>query len=412
MGHTPLTDADALDLLHGLVAIPSPSRSEGAAVDWLVQRMAALGFERAYSDGAGNAIGELGPADAGRIVLLLGHIDTVPGNIPVRVEETPAGPALYGRGSVDAKGPLAAFVAAAARLGPAWAHTHGLRLVVAGAVEEEAATSKGARFLRDRFDGRAEPAPAACIIGEPSGVGRLTLGYKGRLLIELAASQPMMHTAGPDAGVATAAVDFWNWLWAYAQEHNAGRPRAFDQLLPNLRSLHTETDAAMSDCVTATAGLRLPPDFDLAGLLAGLDGWAAARVGVQASNELRGADTPVLLAGGETAQTRRHQGERLRLEITLRGYEPAWRGERDTLLARAFLAALRAELPGSRPVFLNKTGTSDMNVVGPAWRCPILAYGPGDSALDHTPQEHLLLDEYLRAVGVLEQALRRLPPLL
>jgi len=49
-----------------------------------------------------------------------------------------------------------------------------------------------------------------------------------------------------------------------------------------------------------------------------------------------------------------------------------------------------------------------MNVVGPAWQCPILAYGPGDSTLDHTPHEHLDLDEYWRAVLVLEQALRNL----
>jgi [amino group carrier protein]-lysine/ornithine hydrolase len=42
------------------------------------------------------------------------------------------------------------------------------------------------------------------------------------------------------------------------------------------------------------------------------------------------------------------------------------------------------------------------------WKCPIVAYGPGDSALDHTPDEHIDLDEYLRAVRVLTSALARL----
>jgi LysW-gamma-L-lysine carboxypeptidase len=42
-----------------------------------------------------------------------------------------------------------------------------------------------------------------------------------------------------------------------------------------------------------------------------------------------------------------------------------------------------------------------MTVVGPAWRCPIVAYGPGDAALDHTPEERIVLDEYLKAVRVL-----------
>ena len=52
-----------------------------------------------------------------------------------------------------------------------------------------------------------------------------------------------------------------------------------------------------------------------------------------------------------------------------------------------------------------KTGTSDMNVVAPIWKCPIVAYGPGDSSLDHTPNEHLQLDEYWKAVNVLEKTL-------
>jgi LysW-gamma-L-lysine carboxypeptidase len=47
-----------------------------------------------------------------------------------------------------------------------------------------------------------------------------------------------------------------------------------------------------------------------------------------------------------------------------------------------------------------------MNVVGPVWKCPILAYGPGDSTLDHTPHEHLNLVEYQQAIRILARALR------
>jgi len=46
-----------------------------------------------------------------------------------------------------------------------------------------------------------------------------------------------------------------------------------------------------------------------------------------------------------------------------------------------------------------------MNVVGPIWRCPIIAYGPGDSTLDHTPHEHIDLAEFVRSIDVLTQAL-------
>ncbi len=61
------------------------------------------------------------------------------------------------------------------------------------------------------------------------------------------------------------------------------------------------------------------------------------------------------------------------------------------------------------PRFVHKTGTSDMNVVSAEWNCPIIAYGPGDSRLDHTPDEHIDLDEYVWAVRVLELALQTLP---
>jgi LysW-gamma-L-lysine carboxypeptidase len=388
-----------------LVAIPSLSTQEAAAAHWLVEQMAAAGYDRAYVDPAGNAVGELGPADAAQVIVCLGHIDTVPGDIPVRVEQRAAGPVLYGRGSVDAKGPLATATAAAARLGRAWAQEHNVRLVVVGAVEEEAASSKGARFIRDRFDGKSEPIPAACIIGEPSGWSRVTLGYKGRVLVELDASQPMAHTAGPDLGVATVAVDFWNWLAVYAARRNAGRDKTFDQFSPSLRQLQTSTDAHMHDHVLVQAGIRLPLDFNADIFFDALLTWAEERAGGEVGATARPAlhseqATEMVVAGALTT-----------IRLRLRSYEVAFRSDRNNALVRSFLGAVRRSDPDAKPGFLVKSGTSDMNVVGPAWQCPILAYGPGDSSLDHTPHEHLPLEEYWRAVLVLEAALRQLSEL-
>lgn len=389
-------------LLHGLVAIPSLSTQECEAAAWLAAQMAAAGYDRAYVDPAGNAVGELGPVDAAQTVICLGHIDTVPGDIPVRIVEEAGGPVLYGRGSVDAKGPLATATAAAARLGSAWAHQHNLRLLVVGAVEEEAASSKGARYIRDRFDGVNEPVPAACIIGEPSGWSRVTLGYKGRLLVELDASQPMAHTAGPDLGVATVAVDFWNWLAAYAARRNEGRDKTFEQFSPSLRQLQTSTDERMHDHVLAQAGIRLPLDFNSDIFVDALLSWAEERAGV----EVGATPRPAIRTEGTTETV--VAGALTTIRLRARSYEVAFRGDRNNALVRSFLGAVRSIDPAARPGFLLKSGTSDMNVVGPAWQCPILAYGPGDSSLDHTPHEHVSLDEYWRAVLVLEAALRNL----
>lgn len=347
-------------LLQEALAIESPSGQEQAIAAYLVDAMRWRGYDRAFVDEAGNAIGEIGPLDAEHVIVLLGHMDTVPGHIPVRIE----GDRLYGRGSVDAKGPLCAFIEAAAQVQP----LPGWKLVVVGAVEEEAATSKGARHVIPRY------RPDACIIGEPSAWDRVTLGYKGRLLADFTARQPMGHTAGPLESVCEAAVAWWLGVQRFAEEFNRGREATFDRLLPSLRDLCSSSDG-LYDRVDATIGLRLPPDIS--------------------REELEQA----IQAAAPTAPG---------LEVTLafRGYEPAYRASKNTPLVRALLAAIRDQ--GGQPGFKVKTGTSDMNVVGPAWRCPILAYGPGDSSLDHTPEEHIEISEYLRAIQVLTNALNRL----
>ncbi len=87
----------------------------------------------------------------------------------------------------------------------------------------------------------------------------------------------------------------------------------------------------------------------------------------------------------------------------LLGSRLPYRAEKNTPLVRAFLRAIREQ--GANPSFKVKSGTSDMNVVGPPLNCPIVAYGPGDSSLDHTPDEHLDLAEYRTAIAVLSRVL-------
>jgi len=382
----------AIGLVRGLVAIPSVSRQEAAASKWLAEQMRAAGYDRAFVDEAGNAVGELGDPSAQRTIVLLGHIDTVPGNIPVRIEAAEGADGtenavLYGRGSVDAKGPLATFAAGAARFGSAAARAANVRVVVVGAVEEEAATSKGARFIAARFDGTTDVIPAACIIGEPSHWNRVTLGYKGRLLLDFTADQPMAHTAGPDASVASVVVDFWNWVTAHAARVNEGKDKVFEQLSPSLRRFITSTNEQMHDTVDGQFAWRLPVGFDAEAFMKELEEQASRPSGHQAS--------------GPAGQ----QAGRTKFELKFRGYEKPWRGDRNNVLVRSFLAGLRSVEASEKLGFVLKTGTSDMNVVGPAWKCPIVAYGPGDSALDHTPNEHLPIDEYWKAVNVIEHTL-------
>src|SRR5512137_2376442 len=94
---TAVSDVEAEHLLHNLVAIPSLSHHEYDAARLLVRWMGSHGYDRAYVDEAGNAVGIVGSGT--RDIVLLGHIDTFPGNPLVHIEKR----LLYGRGSVDAK---------------------------------------------------------------------------------------------------------------------------------------------------------------------------------------------------------------------------------------------------------------------------------------------------------------------
>jgi LysW-gamma-L-lysine carboxypeptidase len=347
-----------IELLEACLRIPSLSGQERAVAEFLCAEMARRGFARAFIDEAGNAVGIVGHGP--RQIVLLGHMDTVGGEVPVRYEDGK----LYGRGSVDAKGPLCAFILAAESVAPALSGDW--QIVVIGAVEEECATSRGARFVVGRY------RPAMCVIGEPSGSDGITLGYKGRLLIHARAEHEARHTAIPAPNAAEQVVALWNHVRALADRWNADRPKAFDQLLPSLRRIQSGEDGLREWC-EATIGVRLPLDCGPEAMQAELARW--------------GADRP-------------------EVALHFSGAEPAWRAPKDTPLVRALVDAIRAH--GGQPKFKYKTGTADFNVVGPAWGCPIVAYGPGDSALDHTPHEHVAIDEFARGVSILTAALRAL----
>lgn len=345
---SPQSVAD-IELLRGLVSIESLSHQEGPAVSFLRSAMASRGF-RLLDSQAGSAIGTIGAGD--RHIVLLGHIDTVPGRIPVRVEDG----VLWGRGAVDAKGPLATFVAAAS----AAASELQCRVTVVGATGEEVIGSPGANEVADW------EAPEYCIIGEPSGWDSVCLGYRGTMSLIYRLQQSTRHTAGPGESVAEVAVQFWNALLAELDVWNADAANAFGSIGHSLRSFNTQGDG-LTDVATLSIGLRLPPGIDIQRLL----------------GRIRELASPA--------------------EITVDGIQEGYRTTKRSALIPPFLRGIRAA--GGTPGFKVKLGTSDMNVVGPVWKCPIVAYGPGDSALDHTPDERIDLAEYLLAIRVLREVL-------
>jgi LysW-gamma-L-lysine carboxypeptidase len=266
---------------------------------------------------------------------------------------------------VDAKGPLACFTDAVAQVGA----KDGWQFVVIGAVEEER-DSDGARFVVDQYK------PDFAIIGEPNQWDRVSLGYKGSAWANVIVKCGQAHTASGEETAAEAAVQVWLKIKSYADAFNADKPKAFDKLLVTLRGIDSSSEE-FEQSARLKVGVRLPIE-----------------VSPQSWYEKLKEET---LKVSET----------FRVLVEPVGFPlPAWGCEKNTALVRAFLSGIRSQ--GGEPRFVYKTGTADLNVVAPVWKCPAVVYGPGDSALDHTPNEHINLDEYAKAVTVLSEALKKL----
>ncbi|PZG00871.1 acetyl-lysine deacetylase [Micromonospora endophytica] len=328
-----------LDLLTRMVEISSVSGGERELALFLLKWLADRGVP-AVIDPAGNLVATRGHGP--RRLLMLGHLDTVPYRWPVTWD----GAVLTGRGCVDAKASLAAFLQTLVEFEP----PDGVTVRVVGTVEEER-TASGALYARDHY-----PADAV-IIGEPSGAGSVTIGYHGVCKVRMNVAQATAHTAGKDRR--TAASRLVDVIGEVEAEVGKRSPEALFAVLDL-----TTGGSGGTQTASAVLDVRVPPGTEVDEVLSAF------------------ADGQPLLA------------------------TPPVSTPRTDPLVRAFTRALRA-VTGGAPRLLAKKGSSDMNTLATRWRgVPMVAYGPGDAHLDHTPDERLSADEYRRARAVLSAAVR------
>ena len=356
-GYPEACDTPARKLLYDMVSISSPSGEEEQAAKRLVDFFEANGRE-AWIDEVGNV-----RAPASDAVLLTSHVDTVPGDIPVEVQPAadddavgePGEPVLWGRGTVDATGPLVAMAVAAVQTGVSF-------VGVAG----EETNSRGARFLVEDRD-----APEAVVNGEPSGWDGVTLGYRGFLAGTYVNTSESGHTSRPEPNAIQDAIDWWHGVEETFEPTDADTP-VFEQVTTKPVSVDGGlTDDGLAVEAAMDVQLRVPPN--------------------------RTVDEIHELAETELSTGSVHWKEPI---------PPVMESPR-TELARAFRVAIRGA--GGDVRLLRKTGTSDMNLFAAAWDCPMVTYGPGNSDLDHAPDERLPLSELDRATTVLSDVCRDRP---
>ena len=177
---------DLFALTRRLIDIESTTPNEGAVGNFLCEDLGRRGFEARLMpvEGTRNNVLATWPGHPRPPVVFSTHMDTVPPFIPSSEDETH----IYGRGSCDAKGIIAAQIAAAEKLRTAAVFV-GLLFLVG---EEQ--DSIGAKRANE------QPIGAHFMInGEPTD-NRLAVASKGSLHVILTARGKMAHSAYPELG--------------------------------------------------------------------------------------------------------------------------------------------------------------------------------------------------------------------
>lgn len=178
---------DAVTFTRQLVDIESITGNEAPVANYLYGELCRIGYQTRKMPVEGDRFNvyATSPEQPNPTIVFSTHMDTVPPFIPSSEDAD----RIYGRGSCDAKGIIAAQVAASEKLRREGIHV-GL-LFVAG----EERDSLGAEVANDH-------APASCrflVNGEPTE-NRIALASKGTLRVEVTARGRMAHSAYPELG--------------------------------------------------------------------------------------------------------------------------------------------------------------------------------------------------------------------
>jgi LysW-gamma-L-lysine carboxypeptidase len=228
--------------------------------------------------------------------------------------------------------------------------------------------------------------PDYAIFGEPSGVGKIVFGYKGILNIKITCETPSGHTAAPwlfDNAIEKA-MELWRQIRKLHLREEKLRSR-FYSLTSCLTKINGGNSSSMipSKC-DIYVQLRIPPQF-----------------------------TPERVFNEVERKVRRYQAtnSKVSVKVKMEGVANAFEADRRSILVRALAWAIRKTTLNYASLS-RKTGTGDMNVLGNSLNIPVVTYGPGDSRLDHTPNEHIDLQEYTTSIQVYRNTLMKLPELM
>jgi putative selenium metabolism hydrolase len=365
--------------LQDMVRIPSYSTQESQMAERLAAEMEKVGMRDVRIDRIGNAVGRLG-TQGGPVVLYDGHMDVVgPGEVSTWTRD-PFGAEiedglLYGRGTADMKGALAAMVYGAKMLIDHDVPLEG-ELCLAGVVQEEPCEGLGVRVLIEEEGLR----PDLVLLGEATDL-QLSRGQRGRMEIKVTAHGRSCHASAPERGenaiYRAARVIFGIELLS--------SQLADDRFLgPGTLSVtQIENTGGSRNAVPDTCTFYIDRRLTL------------GETEAKALAEIRG----VLLreeARAELAVSEYRSTSFTGYEAQAKCYYPAWALDREHPFVQQVGRAIRNELDYRPEVGKWAFSTDGVYTMGTAG-IPTLGFGPGQERYAHAADERIAVREVVQA---------------
>lgn len=373
--------ASMISFLKELVQTPSISGQEEGVAKLIVNRLRSGGAKDTRIDPAGNVIARLGSGD-GPTLLYDAHMDTVhpAGGIWQHGPYTAkvADGVLYGLGTCDMKGAIAAMVCAARQLAQSEANLHG-NLIFAFVVQEEPCEGYALKHIVEQQGIK----PDWVVLGEPSGLN-IMRGHRGRVLFKVTVQGKSSHAANPDLGdnaiTAASRLIFGIDLLA------ADLPT--DPFLGQgtIAVTNIESQSASMNAIPHNCCFYVDRRLTL--------GETATRAQAQIENIIQHEriQATVEIVEYEVATYTGHI-------LDVRESFSAWlTGEKHPLL-QAAETAVRTTLGFVPQVGYWSFSTDGVYSMGEAG-IPTIGFGPGDPKYAHTTEEHIRIHDVVQAVHV------------
>ncbi|MDR1677533.1 MAG: YgeY family selenium metabolism-linked hydrolase [Deltaproteobacteria bacterium] len=375
---------EVTELLSDLIKAQSYSGQENLVVAIIKDYMSKNGFDDIVIDRYGSIIGVIKGQRPGPVVLYDGHIDTVPVPDPEKWTHNPfgaeiAGGKLYGRGTSDMKGAVAAMVCAASEFKKATGGDFAGSLCVAGVVHEECFEGIAAREISRRFN------PDYVIIGEASELN-LKIGQRGRAEVVVETFGLPAHSANPDKGI-NAVHLMMRLIEAIDKLAPTGHPSlglGVNVLTDIISSPYPGASVVPSHC-RATYDRRLLVGENPEGVLAPLK--EAVRILSEADPKFKAS---VSLA---TGKEKCHTGD------TIEGqrFFPGWLFDQNEPFIQKALSALKDI--GLSPQLAHYSFCTNGSHYAGEKNIKTFGFGPSRENLAHTIDEHIELDQLFSATA-------------